>query len=130
LFDFSRYFETVLRMNHRSSAMSPLLWINALITVPCYTSSFFFLADSFRWAPFTIGTVIVIYTLWKYECLVKLNPRWVQSEKYQIESQKIDLIAQKGGKIIIDPVNIQFTEEPKRLSNPRSQASDVVEEQQ
>lgn len=128
MFDLGSYMQRVLRMNQRSSAMSPLLWINALITVPCYTASFFYLSDAFRWAPFIIGTVIVLYTLWKYEYLVGLSPRWVQSERYQIESQKIDLIAQKGGAIIVDPVNIQLTEEPRRLPKGSS-ASDTEEGQ-
>lgn len=120
MFDLGNYMQRALGTTQKSSAMSPLIWVNTLVTVPCYVASFFYISDSFRWAPFLIGTGIVIYTLSKYEYLVKLNPRWVQSEKFQIESQKIDLIAQKGGKIIFDPVNIQLTEEPKRLTNSSS----------
>ena len=126
MIDLTSYLQRVLGMNQRSSAMSALLWVNALVTVPCYVASFFYISDSFRWAPFLIGTVIVIYTLFKYEYLVKLSPRWVQSERFQIESQKIDLIAQKGGRIVFDPVNLQLTEEPKRLGAGTHQ-SDVME---
>lgn len=107
-----RYLEHVLRSGYRSSAISPLLWLNALVTITCLIGSFL-IQSTFRWAPFSIAVVVVLYTLWKYDFLVKKDPRLVQSESFQLESQKLDLIESKGGPITVDPVALAV--EPKRI---------------
>lgn len=114
MIDISAYLHKVLKMEYRSSALSPLLWLNALITIPCLVGSFI-IQTNFRWAPFILAVAIIFCTLKKYDFLLDKDPRWVQSERFQIDSRKLDIVAQKGGPIIVDPVNLQLTEEPKYL---------------
>jgi hypothetical protein len=118
MFDLlSAYLQKVLGMGYRSSAVSPLLWLNALVSIPCLMGSFA-IQSAFRWAPFSIAVLVIGYTLYKYNTLVDRNPRLVQSEKFQLESQKLDLVAQKGGPIVVNPVHLPLTEEPKYIEAP------------
>ena len=115
MIDFNTYLSNVLKSGYRSSALSPLLWLNALVTVPLYIASFM-LSSDFRWAPFIMATAVLVYTLIMYKALIKINPRLVQSEKYQLEMQKLDIVSQKGGPIIFDTVNLPLSSDPKKLT--------------
>ena len=112
MFDFTTYLRKLLGFNIRSSALAPLLWLNALISVPCIFLSAF-IPTTFRWAPFLLATAIVIYTLIMFRRLKEINPRFLQSERFQMEMHKLDIVAQKGGPIIIEPVNLPLSEDPK-----------------
>ena len=112
--DLFGYLKKVIGSGYRSSAISPLLWLNALVTPLCLLGSFW-IDSNFRWAPFTIAVVLIFFTLLKYHSLVKENPKLVQSESFQLESQKLDIIAKKGGDILVNPVHIPLSQEPRRL---------------
>jgi hypothetical protein len=60
----------------------------------------------------------VLFSLWEYRTLVRKDPRLVQSEKLQFEMAKLDLVASKGGPVVFDPVNLEFSAEPKLLQGP------------
>jgi hypothetical protein len=120
MLNLDTYLQKVLGLGYRSSAISPLLWLNALIGVPCVVSSFM-IQSNFRWAPFLPGTGIAIYTCYSYRHLINIDPRLVQSEKFQIEMQKLDIIGEKGGPIIFDTVNIPLAEDPKQLPESRDE---------
>jgi len=111
-----RYMNRALQTNHRSSAMSPLLWLNGIISFPSILASTF-AQQPMNWLLFVLGAGVVIFTLKKYNDLSSKDPHLVQSERLQVEMAKIDLIARKGGEIIIDPVNIPLSEEPLRLAH-------------
>ena len=121
MFDFAAYLDKVINIGYRSSAIAPLLWLNALIGVPCLVSSFF--TESVLKVPlFLLAAGLLIYTLYMYRDLVKTNPRLVQSERFQIEMQKLDVIAEKGGTIIFDPVSIPLSEDPQQLLQEENKA--------
>jgi len=115
MFDFGEYFKGLFAASGRkSSAMSPLLWLNALVTIPCLMGSFL-ISDSFRYAPLGIAVIIILFTLKKYNDLTNKDPRLVQSEWFQIEQHKLDVVAQKGGPVIFEPVSIPLSSPPKQL---------------
>ncbi|MES2735005.1 MAG: hypothetical protein V4672_01720 [Verrucomicrobiota bacterium] len=91
------YLEKALKSKQTGSALSPLLWINALVTVPCLLVSAF-LAAPMNFVFFGLGAFIVLFSLWEYRTLVRIDPRLVQSEKLQFELAKLDIVASKGGK--------------------------------
>ena len=126
MLNLNTYLQTVLNKGYRSSAISPLLWLNALVTIPCLMVSAI-IQTGFRWAPFTVSVLLIGFTLWMYRHLVKINPRLVQSEKFQLEMQKLDLVAEKGGPILIDPVELALSDDPKMLKEPRVVVAEEVE---
>lgn len=123
MFNFNTYLKQLLSRNIRSSALAPLLWLNALISVPCIFLSALIQTD-FRWALFFLAGGIAIYTLIMYFSLKKIDPHLLQSEGFQLEMHKLDIIAQKGGPIIIDPVSLLLSEDPKLIPGK------VIEEQE
>ena len=70
------------------------------------------------YAFFVLAALIIAFSLWQYRSLVKLDPRLVQSEKLQFEMAKLDIVAQKGGNVIFDPVALEFSSEPAKLTRP------------
>ena len=114
MLDIGGYFKRVLGLGFRSSAISPMLWLNALVTAPCFVASFL-ITSEFRWAPFVVGCVVILYTMYKYNHLVNLDPRLVQSESFQIESQKLDIVARKGGPVIVTPVTLSLLGSTRQL---------------
>jgi hypothetical protein len=115
LFNIDAYLSKVLKMGYKSSALSPLLWLNSLISLPCLIGSFYKDSD-FRWALFIIATIIILFTLMQYVELRKINPNFLQSEKFQLEIHKMDMMRQQGSPIILDPNSLPLSEDPKLLT--------------
>jgi hypothetical protein len=108
------YLEKALKSRQTGSALTPLLWLNGIVTVPSLLLAAY-LTPPMSYAFFALAAFIVLVSLWEYRTLVRKNPRLVQSEKLQFELAKLDLVSQKGGKVIFDPVTIQFSAEPAQL---------------
>lgn len=119
------YLEKALRSRQTGSALTPLLWLNGIVTVPCLLLSAF-LAPPMSLAFFGLASLVVTFSLWQYTALVKIDPRLVQSEKLQFEMAKLDLVATKGGAVVFDTVSLEFGTEPQ---NPLGQAEDERAEQ-
>lgn len=111
------YLRNALKASQTGSAITPLLWLNGLVTVPCILLSAF-ISSPMNYLLFGLAVLLVLVSLSEYRRLVRVNPRWVQSEKLQFDLAKLDLVASKGGPIVIDPVNIEFSDEPKYLQGP------------
>ena len=111
------YLEQALKSRQTGSALTPLLWLNGIVTVPSLLLSAF-LVPPMNYAFFALALMIVVFSLWEYRSLVRKDPRLVQSEKLQFEMAKLDLVASKGGPVVIDPVTLEFGAEPARLATP------------
>lgn len=111
------YLQRAVKTRHTGSALSPLLWLNGIVTVPCLLFSAY-LVPPMSIAFFILAAAIVFFSLWQYVALVKIDPRLVQSERLQFEMAKLDLVASKGGAVVFDPVNIEFGTEPTLLAGP------------
>jgi len=112
--EVSGYLEKALKTKHTGSALSPLLWLNGIVSAPCLMISAI-INPPMSVAFFVFAATVVLYTMWQYHALRTIDPRFVQSEKLQFEMAKLDLIAKKGGDVIIDPVTIAFSAEPTYL---------------
>ena len=113
----SAYLEKALKSKQTGSAITPLLWLNGIVTTPCLLMSAV-LNSPMNFAFFALAVAIVLFSLWEYRTLVRKDPRLVQSEKLQFEMAKLDIVASKGGPVVFDPVNLEFSTEPSRLQGP------------
>lgn len=102
------YLEKALKSRQTGSALTPLLWMNGIVTLPLVLLSTI-VSPPMCYVFFGTAALIVAFTLWEYRTLVRKDPRLVQSEKLQFEMAKLDLVASKGGALVIDPVNIEFS---------------------
>lgn len=123
--EISGYLEKALKTRHTGSAFSPLIWFNGIVTVPSLAISAF-IGPPMCFAFFLLAVALVVYSMWQYNALLKMDPRLVQSEKLQFEMAKLDLVASKGGSVIFDPVSIEFSAEPNFLGS--SSSEDEVEQ--
>ena len=112
--EISGYLEKALKTRHTGSALSPLLWLTGIVALPCLLLSAI-VNSPMNLAFFVLAVVLVLYSMWQYHALLKIDPRLVQSEKLQFEMAKLDLVATKGGSVVIDPVSIEFSSEPTYL---------------
>lgn len=115
--NWNSYFDKVLNSGFRSSAMTPLLWLNGLITLPCFVIGFWSTDNVMKWIPVSVAVIVVFYTLYKYNYLVNKDPKLVQSEKFQIISQKLDIISQKGGDIEFENVDLTTVDSAYLIEN-------------
>lgn len=114
-----------MRTQQTGSALSPLLWLNALVTAPCLVlfaristpKSYFFAG---------VAGLLIIFTLRQYQVLRGINPRLLQSEKHQQTLAMLDLVIQKGGEIVINPVDLNFSVEPERLAPPNEDGEEYA----
>ena len=113
------YLEKALKSRQTGSALTPLLWMNGIVSVPCLILSAL-LSPPMSYAFFALALIIVIFSLCEYRTLVRKDPRLVQSEKLQFEMAKLDLVATKGGDVVIDTVNLEFSSEPRYLQSSQS----------
>ncbi len=111
--DLGQYFAHVLQRNQRSSALTPLLWLTAIVGVPslylCVQTQ-----GPARYAFFGLAVVLVLADLIAYGYLIGKDPRLVQSETFQLESRKLDIVASKGGPHL-DALVVEVTQEPRAL---------------
>lgn len=108
-----KLFAHVLQRNHRASALTPLLWLTTLIGLPslylCVQAQ-----GRTRIALFTLTVVLVVADLIAYGYLVFKDPRLVQSENFQLEARKLDIVEAKGGPPL-DALAVEVVPEPRAL---------------
>jgi hypothetical protein len=109
------YMQKALKSSHTGSAMSFFVWLNGLVTAPCLLLSAF-VAYPMNIAFFLLAVGIVGFSLWQFRDLVKTDPHLVQSEKLQFAMAKLEWVASKGGKPVLDAVNLEFGSEPPLLT--------------
>ena len=110
----SQFFAQAWQRNQKSSALKSLLWLAGVVATP----SLYLSLQANGWiqvALFGLAALIVVAILLAYAYLVKKDPRLVQSEGFQLEARKLDIVAEKGGPSL-DALFVEITQEPKALS--------------
>lgn len=102
-----------------SNAMTPLLWLNFMISVPCLSASIY-LETEFRFALFGLAAALIVFSCVQYHALRKTNPRFLISESMQYELAKLDMIAEKGGTIRFGTVDVSLGSDPGKKAARRS----------
>lgn len=111
--DIGHLFAHVFQRGQRSSALTPLLWLTTIVGVP----SLYLCIRTQGWtraALFGLVVLVVLSDLTAYIYLVRKDPRLVQSETFQLESRRLDIVASKGGPQL-DGLLVEITQEPKAL---------------
>lgn len=92
----------------QSSAFTNLLWINGITTVPSLTVASYFLYNDKAGGFFFFGlaTIIVLYTLYKFEWYSKNRPDDLKTEWYQLTHYRYNLVGEKN-----KPYELQADEE-------------------
>ena len=98
---------------HVRSAINPLLWLVGIASPTAWIAAYLF-GSTPAISEFLvgIGALPIIAVIIAYTYFMVADPKRLQSEGYQIRSQMIELIQTKGGKISVEPANLESIANP------------------
>ncbi len=95
------------------SALNPMLWLCAIVSVPCFGLAFYAGPASPMMMMFAIiGSAPVVATILGFLYFMVHRPDKLQSEEYQIRHETLELIRQKGSSIAINPSSLEAIANP------------------
>jgi hypothetical protein len=95
-----------VKAGYKSNAFSPIAWFSIFIIVPLVTGILICKNFTIQIILILLLSLVVLFTLFVYAVLLVKNPKLLQSEKYRLEEQKLNMISEKGGKIRIVDVDL------------------------
>lgn len=125
-FNLRHIYDSLFGKAFKASAMSSLLWINGLVSLPCIVLATFSEDLLTKLFLFAFPLILIVYFIFKFNYFAKTNPTYLQSENYQIEKQKWDIVGEKGGPISFHPVDVTPDEGGHQL--PSGHDSEVTGE--
>jgi hypothetical protein len=104
---------TAVQRGHKSNAYAPLVWFD-VFTLPILSLLICIIKIPFVEIALSVLLILVVlFSLVMYLMLYLKDPKLLQSEYYRLEDKKLDMIAQKGGDILVEPVGLtQIGNEP------------------
>jgi hypothetical protein len=117
LFDrFARRSQSAAGRLRVRSALNPILWLCAIVSMPCFGAAPFLGGSILQSVVIVIGAVPVATACAGFVYFLRFAPEKLQSEEYQIRHEAIELIRQKGTSISISPASIEAIANPIRDS--------------
>ena len=98
------------------SALNPVLWLCAIVTVPC-VMTYSWSADKPVWLA-VLAFAPVAVALFGFLKLLFTDADKLQSEEYQIRKQSLELIQQKGDPTAIDAISAVLIPKPVDSDTP------------
>ena len=106
---WEQYFANVaniVKSGYRSNAFAPYVWFCAIV-IPFLIAAILLIKDPRVTIVVSIAICFVIlFASVMYFVLFQKDPKLLQSENYRIEDRKLDLIEQKGGDLIVNPIDM------------------------
>ena len=93
------------------SALNPILWLCAIITIPCVSALAYIDPPAPIWLVI-LAFIPVICAAFGFIFLLVIDRDKLQSEDYQIRKQSLELIQQKGDALPISSASIQSIANP------------------
>jgi hypothetical protein len=100
--DFSRMAQLAVGRLTVRSALNPLLWLVAIIAVPCVLTAAIAADPIMKWAVFSLGAVVVLVVLGIGLMFAIRCPDKLQSEDYQLRQQSLQMLQGAAGTEVID----------------------------
>jgi hypothetical protein len=95
------------------SALNPMLWLCAIVSLPCFGLAYLTQANSIIAAAFVvIGALPILATIRGFLYFMTAAPDKLQSEEYQIRHETLDLIREKGSSLEVIPSSLEAITNP------------------
>src|SRR5262249_10845562 len=92
-----------------------MLWLCAIATPTCITGAYLFRENvSLSSILLLFGLLPILITCCGFIVFAIFKPEKLQSEDYQIRHESLQIIQQKGGRIVIPPTSIEAIANPAR----------------
>jgi len=101
---------------HVRSALNPVLWMCAIVTIPCLIVAAFCQTTP-KWLVL-IACAPVVTTVIGFLFLLLFDRDKLQSEDYQLRKKSLELIQEKGDSIPIATASIEAISNPQRPALP------------
>lgn len=107
------------------SALNPVLWLCPTVLLPCLALAAY--AETPSWLRIVVvvlGCAPVVVALSAFAYFVRVDPRRLQSEDYQIRERLLESIqdSQEKGRLLNDPHSLEVVLNPHdRLNNQRQE---------
>lgn len=101
------------------SALNPILWLCAIITIPCVSALVYIDPPAPMWL-IVLAFIPVVCAAFGFMFLLVMDRDKLQSEDYQIRKQSLELIQQKGDALPISSASIQSIANPIYDSLPNA----------
>ena len=106
--------ELAARRLHVRSALNPVLWLCAIVVPLCFSFAWLFRDDHqlrnvlvyFGLLPVAVACAIFVYFAIR-------KPEKLQSEDYQIRHESIQLLQQKSGVALLNPISLEAIANPE-----------------
>jgi hypothetical protein len=100
------------------SALNPMLWLCAIVSIPCFILSYFAHGvqplETILWIA---GAIPIVTACSSHVYFMLTTPEKLQSEEYQLRHETLDLIRQKGVAAPILPASLEMIENPLAIAD-------------
>jgi len=105
--------QSAVQKLHVRSALNPMLWLCGIAIPLCLGGAYLFKEFDFIRNLFAImGVIPIIIACAGFIYFAYFKPEKLQSEDYQLRHESLQMIQQKGGRIILDPASIEAIANP------------------
>jgi hypothetical protein len=101
----SSYLTNLIQSGYRTNAFAPLVWFNAVVDIPLLICSYH-LSPPMSYFALAIVLLLILASFVTYLIIFFKDPKLLQSESYRLEDRKLDLIQEKGGAFMVNPVDL------------------------
>ena len=96
----------LVKSGYKSNTFSPLVWFCAIV-MPVLAALLIFSNDKvIIYTSLALFVVLLMFCMRMYLKTFDKDPKLLQSERFRIEDKKLDLVAQKGSNIEIEPFDL------------------------
>ena len=108
--NYTAKYGKAIKDGYKSNAFSPIAWYCYFLIIPLGFGCIYTKNTIVQIIFLVLIIIIILFPLVMYFLLFKKDPKLLQSEAYRIRDKTLDIIAQKGGEILVNPVDLTNAE--------------------
>jgi hypothetical protein len=109
---FAPYLQSLVnsvKVGYKTNAFAPLVWFSFIIVGLLFLFGYLS-SEPLNYFLFGLGGIVILFDLVMYIVLLNKDPKLLQSENYRLEDKKLEILQEKGGKVVFNPVTLTPTE--------------------
>lgn len=97
--DYITAYGKAVKYGYKANAFSPIAWYSVFLIIPLIAAIIWVKNSTIQYILVGLLIVVIFFPLVMYIVLLAKDPKLLQSERYRLEEQKLNMIAEKGGNI-------------------------------
>lgn len=108
----------------RKNALEPVTWLCVIVSLPCIYWAIRTTSNWLQIVLLSIAAVPVALFVTAYFYFMICDPDRLHSEEFQLKSRSLIAVDSKGGKLVINPIDLTVNPAPGRKELPESTDED------